>query len=485
MNWLHNVIIIVVFFLFSRILTESQIHQELVRKIFTSSKPKSSILITTTLFTAYTLSLLFSNTLVVFMMLPFIINVINMIQDESGKKLVATNLMLALIYGANIGGAGMLNGSALNVVYLGFVEYQGLIGREVITFFSWLVIGIPGTLVLILIARFVLKMDEKEVFLEHHILLGKEDVKPRSHLYLYVFVFTFILFMILSGIQTIYQPKKLVAGLNYVDIIFIVYFLIFIIRVFIIPQNTRDYKHYLKNSVFFILQIILIPFLFFLGLFEAFEERFKLHLKKIIHFFETFLSSVYNFIWHIFFRERNINIKHANQNVFISINRLFHDLPYIGIVAWGLIFLVAYLIFHFGDNPNTVEVDGYLLRLFNQMTDSIADLKIPMSIFLLCSVYLSIFLTEILSNTAVLLVFFPTILKVSVSSGWPTVYILLGVTIGASAAFMSPIATSVNAISFTSIPYVSLKKMIKLGFMMNVLGGLWIYSVVYFLSLIK
>jgi sodium-dependent dicarboxylate transporter 2/3/5 len=378
----------------------------------------------------------------------------------------------------------MLNGSALNVVYLGFIEYQSLIGREGITFFSWLVIGIPGTLILILIARFVLKMDEKEVFLEHHILLGKEDEKPKSHLYLYVFVLTFMLFMILSGIQTLIQPKKLVAGLNYVDLIFMAYFLVFIIRVFIIPQNTREYKYYLKNSVFFILQIILIPFLFLLGLFEAFEVRFKLHLAKIIHFFETVLSSIYNFIWHIFFRERNINIKHANQNVFISINRLFHDLPYIGIVAWGLIFLVAYLIFHFGDDPNTIEVDGHILRLFNQMTDSIADLKIPMSIFLLCFVYLSIFLTEILSNTAVLLVFFPTILKVSVTSGWPTVYILLAVTIGASAAFMSPIATSVNAISFTSIPHVSLKKMIKLGFMMNVLGGLWIYLVIYFLSLI-
>jgi sodium-dependent dicarboxylate transporter 2/3/5 len=89
-----------------------------------------------------------------------------------------------------------------------------------------------------------------------------------------------------------------------------------------------------------------------------------------------------------------------------------------------------------------------------------------------------------LSNTTVLLFFFPTVLKVSVASGWPAVYTLLAVMVGASAAFMSPIATSVNAISFTSIPYVSLKKMIKLGFIMNIIAGFWIFLVIYFLILV-
>jgi sodium-dependent dicarboxylate transporter 2/3/5 len=418
------------------------------------------------------------------MMLPFIINVINMIQDEAGKKLVATNLMLALVYGANIGGAGMLNGSALNVVYLGFIEYQNLIGREGITFFSWMVVGIPGTLVLILLARFVLKMDEKELFLEHHVKLEETTEKPRKYYYLYTFVLTIIFFLVLSAIQTLGQPPKLLAGLNYVDLIFTGYFLIFIIWVFIIPQQTRDLENYLKNTVFFILQLVLIPFLFLLGLFEAFEERFNLGFGKIIQFFEKMLTSIYNHIWHLFFGERDINIKHANQSVFISINRLFHDLPYIGIVAWSFIFFLAYLFFHLGDDPTTVMVDGYFMRMFNHLTDFISDLGIPITIFLYISVYLSIFLTEILSNTAVLLVFFPTILKVSIASGWPVVYTLLAVTIGASAAFMSPIATSVNAISFTSIPYVSLKKMIKLGFIMNIIGGFWICLVIYFLILV-
>jgi sodium-dependent dicarboxylate transporter 2/3/5 len=56
---------------------------------------------------------------------------------------------------------------------------------------------------------------------------------------------------------------------------------------------------------------------------------------------------------------------------------------------------------------------------------------------------------------------------------------MLAVSVSSTAAFMSPIASPVNAVAFASIKGVSLRRMILKGFVLNIVSSLWITIVFY------
>ncbi|MFW6136600.1 MAG: sodium:sulfate symporter, partial [Candidatus Aminicenantaceae bacterium] len=92
----------------------------------------------------------------------------------------------------------------------------------------------------------------------------------------------------------------------------------------------------------------------------------------------------------------------------------------------------------------------------------------------------SILLTEVISNTTVVLVTFPIIAGLSVSGGFNPFFLMLAVAVASNGAFMSPIATSVNAVSYAGLPGVSLKKMLQRGLILNLCTAAY-FSLVFFL----
>ena len=84
------------------------------------------------------------------------------------------------------------------------------------------------------------------------------------------------------------------------------------------------------------------------------------------------------------------------------------------------------------------------------------------------------FSTEFLSNTVVAMNFFPVAYTVSVDLGLNPLHSMLVVSLSTTCAFMSPIATPVNALGFGSLKGVSLGKMLAAGLLMNVLSAIWI-----------
>jgi sodium-dependent dicarboxylate transporter 2/3/5 len=58
--------------------------------------------------------------------------------------------------------------------------------------------------------------------------------------------------------------------------------------------------------------------------------------------------------------------------------------------------------------------------------------------------------------------------------------LLLAITVSASGAFMTPIATSVNALSFGALEGVSIKMMIRKGILLNIVAALYL-SVMFFI----
>ncbi len=99
-------------------------------------------------------------------------------------------------------------------------------------------------------------------------------------------------------------------------------------------------------------------------------------------------------------------------------------------------------------------------------------------------VVITIFLTEITSNTATATLLVPIMGSAAIAMGVNPLATIVGACVAASFAFMLPVATPPNAVVFGS-GCVSIKQMAAAGFWLNIFGAILItISVVYFLPII-
>ncbi|MGH9465515.1 MAG: SLC13 family permease, partial [Thermoanaerobaculia bacterium] len=89
-------------------------------------------------------SLWISNTAAAAMMFPIGLALIGELEAEHGRRLThyGMALMLAIAYGANLGGIGTKIGTAPNLQFAGFMERLG----EVVSFAAFLAVGLPFVL---------------------------------------------------------------------------------------------------------------------------------------------------------------------------------------------------------------------------------------------------------------------------------------------------------------------------------------------------
>ena len=101
-------------------------------------------------------------------------------------------------------------------------------------------------------------------------------------------------------------------------------------------------------------------------------------------------------------------------------------------------------------------------------------------VFILGLTTVSLFLTEVMSNVALVTIFLPVVGAIAVGAGIPPIHLCIPVTIAASCAFMFPMSTPPNAIVFAS-GRISIGQMAKAGFILNLLTILVIAFLVKFL----
>jgi sodium-dependent dicarboxylate transporter 2/3/5 len=91
------------------------------------------------------------------------------------------------------------------------------------------------------------------------------------------------------------------------------------------------------------------------------------------------------------------------------------------------------------------------------------------------------FLTEVTSNTATTNILLPILAAASMGSGGaiPPECLMVPAAISASCAFMLPVATVPNAVVFGT-DYITTSRMVREGFVMNLLGAVIITLICYF-----
>jgi sodium-dependent dicarboxylate transporter 2/3/5 len=99
-------------------------------------------------------------------------------------------------------------------------------------------------------------------------------------------------------------------------------------------------------------------------------------------------------------------------------------------------------------------------------------------------IVLMLFMTELMSNVALVAVLAPVVAGIAIGLNIPILNVLIPVTMASSCAFMLPMATPPNAIVFAS-GYVKVSEMARAGVLLNLLAvGLLILYYIFVIPFI-
>lgn len=151
----------------------------------------------------------------------------------------------------------------------------------------------------------------------------------------------------------------------------------------------------------------------------------------------------------------------ATKEPLLTLRALFSGLPRRGLVFLAL---VGALIVAAGQTG----LDDRAVLLF----ESVLGADAPMYLVLVGTCLTVIFLTEVLSNTVVSVAFFAVAYHAALTHGADPLPIMIAVSCASTCAFMTPIATPCNALAYGEMRGVSLRGMLGLGLVLNLLCGL-------------
>ena len=131
-------------------------------------------------------------------------------------------------------------------------------------------------------------------------------------------------------------------------------------------------------------------------------------------------------------------------------------------LAWGILIL-------FGGGlalAEAMQVSGIVDLVANAIASSEISILLTASLLIV----LMLFMTELMSNVALVAVLAPVVAGIALGLGLPIVYLLIPVTMASSCAFMLPMATPPNAIVFAS-GYIKVHEMARVGIILNLIAS--------------
>lgn len=130
-------------------------------------------------------------------------------------------------------------------------------------------------------------------------------------------------------------------------------------------------------------------------------------------------------------------------------------------LAWGILIL-------FGGGlalAKGMSVSGIVDLVANGIAQSEISILLTASLL----IALMLFMTELMSNVALVAVLAPVVAGIAIGLNIPILYLLIPVTMASSCAFMLPMATPPNAIVFAS-GHVTVPQMARVGIVLNLIS---------------
>ncbi|MFK7812766.1 MAG: DASS family sodium-coupled anion symporter [Maribacter sp.] len=130
-------------------------------------------------------------------------------------------------------------------------------------------------------------------------------------------------------------------------------------------------------------------------------------------------------------------------------------------LAWGILIL-------FGGGlalAKGMSVSG----IVDMVANAIAASEISILFTAVLLITLMLFMTELMSNVALVAVLAPVVAGIAIGLEIPLLYLLIPVTMASSCAFMLPMATPPNAIVFAS-GYIKVHEMARVGIILNLIA---------------
>ncbi len=143
-------------------------------------------------------------------------------------------------------------------------------------------------------------------------------------------------------------------------------------------------------------------------------------------------------------------------------------------LPWGIL-----LLFGGGLALATIFENNGIMQSINQILSNYSGFSILVILFIV--VFIGIFVTEIMSNLALVTIMVPVVGNFSISLGLSPEYLCVPLTLAASCAFMLPIGTPPNAIVFSS-GLLKIHEMARIGFFLNIFA---IILITFFYFLVK
>ena len=141
-------------------------------------------------------------------------------------------------------------------------------------------------------------------------------------------------------------------------------------------------------------------------------------------------------------------------------------------LPWGILLL-------FGGGLSLADALRHV-GLIDLIGAQFSGLSVSGFIIILGLTAVSLFLTEVMSNVALVTVFLPVVAAVAIGMDINLLYLCIPVTLTASCAFMLPMSTPPNAIVFAS-GKIQIKDMVKAGLVLNIIAiiliAIWTNSI--------
>jgi len=375
---------------------KARLPQKLVRLLLGESHNSLSLTLLYLIGAAALMSFFIPNAITMLTLLP-VLELLSRAFRENGDHRVPTILTLAVLYGANIGGMGSVTGTPTNLLFVGYLKAQNVPGVEEISYFGWLLWGVPLVILVALLAWGVLCIGFHT---------WREDA------------------------ETVHLPFS--------------------------PEETEHPLQHraLGVTLLYLLSSLLLSYL--ITTLPGWE----------IPILGATVAVTLGLVWYLFFHRFEYGAP------FLTLRDTYSGLPKKGLELLGVVLLLGGIMYAFNAQEwLAAQAEGLI--------------PAGMSLFLLLLIIalLTSFSTEVFSNTVVQLALFLVLLPLAQAGGFSPAQALLVVTLSCTCAFMSPIATPVNALAFGGVQGVSLWRMLATGAAMNTVAATAITA--YVLTFVK